>query len=95
INELINIIKTNLNEENFLNLIHFIQNDLNDKNDFEKIIHFILYTFDNEFLSIEQTLQISNFIFQHTKLNNKPYKNLLQFLIDLLQLHIHSSPKFF
>ncbi|CAF3890479.1 unnamed protein product, partial [Rotaria sordida] len=95
INELINLIKTNLNEENFLNLIHFIQNDLNDKNDFEKLINFILYTFDNEFLSIEQTLQISNLIFQHTKLNNKTYKNLLQFLIDLLQFHIHSSPKMF
>ncbi|CAF3437622.1 unnamed protein product [Rotaria sp. Silwood1] len=95
IDQLINLIKTNLNKENFLNLIHFIQNELNDKNDFEKLINFILYTFDNEFLSIEQTLEISNLIFQHKKLNNKTYKNILRFLIDLLQLNIHSSPKIF
>jgi len=59
------------------------------------MINFILYTFDNEFLSIEQTLKISNLIFQHEKFNNKTFKNLLQFLIDLLQVNIHSSPKIF
>jgi len=95
IDPLIDSIKTNLNEKNFFNLIHFIENELKDKIDFEKLINFLLYTFDNEFLSIEQTLQISNLIFQHTKLNNKTFKNLLQFLIDLLQLNIHLSPKIF
>jgi len=95
IDPLINLIKTDFNEKNFINLINFIENELKDKIDFEKIINFLLYTFDNEFLSIEQTLQISNLIFQHTKLNNKTFKNLLQFLIDLLQLNIHLSPKIF
>ncbi|CAF0880501.1 unnamed protein product [Adineta steineri] len=92
---LIESIKTNLNEENFINLINFIRNDLNDKNDFEKVIQFLFYTFDNEYLSIEQTLQISNLINQHSKFNMKSLKNLLKFLIELLQFNIHSSPKIF
>ncbi len=95
IDSLIDLIKTDLNEKNWMNLIGFIQNELNDKNDFQKIINFIISTFDNQVLSIEQTLQISNLIFQHSKMNNKSFKNLLQFLLDLLQLNIHSSPKVF
>ena len=93
INLLINLMKTNLNEQNYHNFIYFIQNELNDKNDFEKIINFIVDTFDNQLLSIEQTLEISNLIFRHSKLNYKTYKNLLRFFIDLLELGIHSSPK--
>ncbi|CAF3633749.1 unnamed protein product [Rotaria sp. Silwood1] len=95
IDVLINLLQTNLNENNFSNLIYFIQNELKQKDDFNKLISFLIYTFDNEFLSIEQTLQISNLIFQHSKLNNKTFKHLLQFLIELLQLKIHSSPKIF
>jgi len=95
IDPLINLIKTDFNEKNFINLINFIENELQDKIDFEKIINFILYTFDNEFLTIEQTLKISNLIIQHKKLNNKTFQNLLQFLIDLLQSNIHLSPKSF
>ena len=94
IDPLINLLKTDLNEKNYSNLINFIENNLKDKNDFDKIINFILSTFDNQFLSIEQTLYISNLIIQHSKLNNKTFKNLLQFLIDLLQQNVHSSPKF-
>ena len=95
INILINLIKTDLNEQNYFNFIDFIQNKLNDKNDFEKIINLIIYTFDDQVLSIKQTLEISNLIFQHSKLNHKTYKNLLRFLIDLLELDIHSSPKIY
>ena len=71
INLLISLIKTNLNEQNYHNFIYFIQNELNDKNDFEKIINFIVDIFDNQLLSIEQTFEISNLIFGHSKLNHK------------------------
>lgn len=91
IDPLIHLIKTDLNKENFQNLISFIENELKEKNDLEKLINFILYTFDEKCLTIEQTLQIINLILQ----KNKTFKNLLQFLIDLLQLNIHSSPKIF
>jgi hypothetical protein len=95
IDSLIDLIKTDFNEKNWMNLIDFIQNELNDKNDFQKIIDFIIGTFDQQILSIEQTFQITNLIFHHSKLNNKTLKNLLQFLLELLQLNIHSSPKVF
>lgn len=95
IDTLINLLKTTPNEDNFSNLILFIQNELKTRSDFEKLIEFVLYTFDNQFLSIEQTLQISNLLCQHPNLNNKTLKNLLQYLIELLELKIHSSPKLF
>ncbi|UJR38217.1 hypothetical protein I4U23_030890 [Adineta vaga] len=86
---LIESIQTNMNETNYENLIHFIENDLKDKNDLDKLFNFILSTFDNQCLTITQTLQLSNLVIQHAK----TFKNLLQFLIDLLQLNIHISPK--
>ncbi|CAF3369568.1 unnamed protein product, partial [Rotaria socialis] len=92
---LISLLKTDLNESNFSNLIYFIQNRLKQKPDFRKLINFLIYSFDNEFLSIRQTLQISNLIFRYSKLNNNNSEHFLQFLIELLQLEIHSSPKFF
>ncbi|CAF3201556.1 unnamed protein product [Rotaria socialis] len=95
VDSLIDILKTNLNQINFSNLIDFIKNELKHQDDFEKLIHFLLYTFDNEFLSIEQTLEISNLIYNHSNFNNKSLKNLLQYLIELLKSNVHSSPKVF
>ena len=95
INGLIELVKTNLNEKNWMNLMDFIQNELSEKNDFGELIKFLLHTFDYELLSIEQALQITNLLFEHPKLNNQSWKNLLQFLLDLLQLNIRSSPKVF
>ncbi|CAF2201932.1 unnamed protein product [Rotaria magnacalcarata] len=92
---LISLLKTDLNESNFSNLIYFIQNRLKQKPDFRKLIHFLIYSFDNEFLSIRQTLQILNLIVRYSKLNNNNSEHFLQFLIELLQLEIHSSPKLF
>jgi hypothetical protein len=92
---LIDLIKTDFNEANWKNLIGFIQNELNDKDDFQAIVNFVLETFDKQILSIERTLQMTNLIIQHTKLNNKSLKNLLEFLLDLLRLNIYSSPKVF
>ncbi|CAF3068718.1 unnamed protein product [Rotaria sp. Silwood2] len=91
IDPLIHLLKKDLNEKNFSNLIYFIKNELKQKINFQKLVCFLKYTFDNEFLSIEQTLQISNLTLQNSKLKNKKSKHLLQFLIELLQLKIHLS----
>jgi len=90
---LINTLKSNLNKTNFEHLIEFIRNDVKDKDDLEKLINFVVYTFDEQFLSIEQTIQLVNLIYSHSKLTNKTFQNLFQFLLDLLQQNIHSSPK--
>ncbi|CAF2799963.1 unnamed protein product [Rotaria sp. Silwood2] len=95
VDTLMNILIIDLNESHFSNLIHFIQNKLKQETDFTKLTSFLIYTFDNEFLSIEQTYELSNLIFQHSKLDNEKLKHLLQFLIELLQFGIHSSPKIF
>ena len=69
IDPLIDLIKINLNEKNFLNLINFIKNDLNEKIDFEKLINFILYTFDEQCLNIEQTLKNNKFNYSTYKIS--------------------------
>ena len=58
IDPLINSLQTNVNEKNFSNLIDFIEKKLTDKNDFPKLINFLLSTFDQKCLSIEQMIQL-------------------------------------
>lgn len=90
---LLHSLKTDFKAQTFENLMEFIRNELKEKEDLDKLVNFILNTFDQEFLSIEQTIQLTNSVLHHPKFTNKTFQNLLQFLLDLLQLRLHSSPK--
>ncbi|CAF1460969.1 unnamed protein product [Adineta ricciae] len=89
LDRLIESIKNKFNEDTYEKLIHLVENDLREKSDMDKLFNFILSTFDNQCLTIAQTLQLAN----RTIELSKTLKNSLQFLVDLLQQNLHVSPK--
>lgn len=89
----IDALQKETNEQNLVNLLHFIPTKLTGQQDRETMINLILSTFEKPFLSIEQTLRIIGALQHNTMSKNKQLGNLLQFLADLLQLKIHSSPR--
>ena len=89
----IDALRKEASEQNLVNLLHFIPTKLTGPQDRETMINLILSTFDKPFLSIEHTLRIIEAMQHNAISNHKPLKNLLQFLVDLLQLKMHSSPQ--
>jgi hypothetical protein len=93
VDALLAAIDVNFDERLLTILLEFVRTKLNEKVHLEKIVSRLLSTFDSQCLPVKSTVRLTQSLLEHPMLDKQPSKNLLRFLLHLLQLNIHASPK--